>query len=924
MPKNKRLIRISVILFVFFSFVFFPSKFSKAEEATIIWHKEDDLNIDEVFYIDPGMTLIIEKGAEIKLGQYAYISVSGGRIIANGTEDEPIKITSKYPNTSALIEFYYPGWVGTFELEPSFLRYVEFSNGGYEEQECIDCSAFWQYIFPSANAFNNEFPALYFKGGKLHVENCTFKDNKFADIGVEYWKEDKNSKNYSMEVINSNFLGDNESTAVLSNITCENTGTECMKKVLLKDNWYDYYQGPTEDSDLFKRGKKVSGVYLLNDFRNNNLIADPTIIIPGIIGSEKVGKTWKLDPITYSYSDLVSSFQKVGYIKNFNLFEFPYEWRDKNENTADKLKQKIQEIKDETKISKVDLVAHSMGGLIARYYIESDEYQNRNDVDQLITLGTPHKGSPKAYLQWEAGEGFFGWMDSIMKHHFKMEAKHAGYDNLNEYIQEKVPSVQELLPDYSYLKSSSTGEIINYGDDYPRNLFLEDLNKVENVNNLSLIRLTNISGVLDNDQSTISNIRIVESTEDGKWEHGMPENFYAESGDKGLEMGKGDETVPEFSAKEVPIESREIKSFHSDLPTKAQCEVIGELVPDATCHYTNEINISNLLLIKVYSPIDIQILSLDNDGNIIGKAGKDFENNKIITENVIEGSYYSGFYFGEDETKDNEFLTIPNSKGKYKILTQGTDSGNYKIELTKITEDTETDIASEKTTTIEGTAIPNQEETQKIEITENEIIVEEQDKTPPEISIISPEENKNYLNNETITVDYQIQDDQSSLDKINSQSYLDSNILSNNQIDLSLQNLGEHKFKVTATDEAGNKNEKEISFNTETSIDSIIDNTNHYFSQELIKTKQDKIVIISKLNLIKKAQEIMEKIKENEFIKDKTKERIASLFEERINFQLDWLSKYVAQRSKPGVKNGINPKAGSLLLESFNFVKYKF
>lgn len=46
--------------------------------------------------------------------------------------------------------------------------------------------------------------------------------------------------------------------------------------------------------------------------------------------------------------------------------------------------------------NKVILVAHSMGGLAARAYLQSQagvRYSDRNDVHELITIGTPHQGS---------------------------------------------------------------------------------------------------------------------------------------------------------------------------------------------------------------------------------------------------------------------------------------------------------------------------------------------------------------------------------------------------------------------------------------------------------------------------------------------------------------------------------------------------
>jgi len=47
----------------------------------------------------------------------------------------------------------------------------------------------------------------------------------------------------------------------------------------------------------------------------------------------------------------------------------------------------------------ISIVAHSMGGLISRYYLESGRFDSRpgfQRVRDLITLGTPHRGAPLA------------------------------------------------------------------------------------------------------------------------------------------------------------------------------------------------------------------------------------------------------------------------------------------------------------------------------------------------------------------------------------------------------------------------------------------------------------------------------------------------------------------------------------------------
>jgi len=65
------------------------------------------------------------------------------------------------------------------------------------------------------------------------------------------------------------------------------------------------------------------------------------------------------------------------------------------------LAQYIGSIKQRTGAQQVDLVAHSMGGLIARYYL--DRLMPQRDVAQLLMLGTSHGGSPCAQLPASLG-----------------------------------------------------------------------------------------------------------------------------------------------------------------------------------------------------------------------------------------------------------------------------------------------------------------------------------------------------------------------------------------------------------------------------------------------------------------------------------------------------------------------------------------
>jgi pimeloyl-ACP methyl ester carboxylesterase len=65
-------------------------------------------------------------------------------------------------------------------------------------------------------------------------------------------------------------------------------------------------------------------------------------------------------------------------------------------DNAAALAQYITNVKALTGAEQVDLVVHSMGGLISRYYI--DRLMQDRDVAQLIMLGTPHGGSNCAVM----------------------------------------------------------------------------------------------------------------------------------------------------------------------------------------------------------------------------------------------------------------------------------------------------------------------------------------------------------------------------------------------------------------------------------------------------------------------------------------------------------------------------------------------
>jgi parallel beta-helix repeat protein len=66
---------------------------------------------------------------------------------------------------------------------------------------------------------------------------------------------------------------------------------------------------------------------------------------------------------------------------------------------AHNLEEEIQNIKEDANVDKIYVVAHSMGGLVTRAYIENEDFEDnpygteyRNDISKLVMLGTPNNG----------------------------------------------------------------------------------------------------------------------------------------------------------------------------------------------------------------------------------------------------------------------------------------------------------------------------------------------------------------------------------------------------------------------------------------------------------------------------------------------------------------------------------------------------
>jgi pimeloyl-ACP methyl ester carboxylesterase len=166
----------------------------------------------------------------------------------------------------------------------------------------------------------------------------------------------------------------------------------------------------------------------------------------GIIDSIALLGPWRI----HQYDDLFETFKSLQFVEKKNLFVFAYDWRLSNKINADNLEKFIA---GNIPTGEFDIVAHSMGGIVAKLWLARASSKSR--VKRLITLGTPFLGSAAALRTIDSGWGF--WANLAAN----------GLDGIRQTML-TFPSVYELLPSYAncceYVTSAPPSEYFDIFD----------------------------------------------------------------------------------------------------------------------------------------------------------------------------------------------------------------------------------------------------------------------------------------------------------------------------------------------------------------------------------------------------------------------------------------------------------------------------
>ncbi len=348
---------------------------------------------------------------------------------------------------------------------------------------------------------------------------------------------------------------------------------------------------------------------------------NPVVIIPGFGASWSYKGLIENKPTNYSdwrllpfftdniYGPLLSAFKESGFVENTNLFVFAYDFRKSITDSAQSLKQFIdQEVVPRNPGKKINVIAHSMGGLVARQCIEKTVGCS-DEIDKTITGGSPHQGTLKAYKLWEGGVVEDDNVVTRTIEEAAITALNPIFLTRKDIIQNRFPGVRDFLPIFDYIS----------GRPY---IALSPQAKNQNLTNLvpvSDVFAGNLLALSGNSNAT----ELQYNTTDPKWWE-KKLGLWADGKPVSNTSGLGDGTVLKMSSEVLLASNKHYSLEHVDYFRDQRSindifSYLGLLSPSVI---SAPPLIMDVLAFVIHSPATI--LVKDRNGNVVGHndAGK--------------------------------------------------------------------------------------------------------------------------------------------------------------------------------------------------------------------------------------------------------------------------------------------------------------
>ncbi|MFA6007034.1 MAG: alpha/beta fold hydrolase [Candidatus Shapirobacteria bacterium] len=310
-----------------------------------------------------------------------------------------------------------------------------------------------------------------------------------------------------------------------------------------------------------------------------------------------------MTPFVKNYDLLISALEANGLVKNQDFYVWNYDWRKPLSQIVNDFNDFINGLNLQNG-EKVDLVGHSLGGLLARVWTQDHPEM----VGEVITLGSPHFGALKAYEAWNGAKISDNFDVASVALNVLLQLEKKNNNTSVETLRNYAPIVFDLSPTFTFLKRNGVN-VLTKSSQY--------LNDKNNSVNLIKDKLMTVDGqgvstkewIKLGDRSVIDKIL-------GVWEEGRPTSYL---------YGIGDGTVLKKSAIISGTETMEFSSNHGDLVNKSTNFVLEKLGLGTTVKITAD-NI----------PLKQAVFYLGSPANMIVNCGgteRSENNGWVIMEN---------------------------------------------------------------------------------------------------------------------------------------------------------------------------------------------------------------------------------------------------------------------------------------------------
>lgn len=396
------------------------------------------------------------------------------------------------------------------------------------------------------------------------------------------WPQDNNNiKLYKIYSNGFRLLGTYPSLLVPRSVNITQNVNHKIKVVLNQRNIKIYFDELVlidendEDENIYMDGEFClmtwGGDYLgvsenvFDNIKIQDTVRNKVVILPGLgaswnaeailSGSTAPSFQWTMTPFVNNYNLLISGLENNDLVKNQDYFVWNYDWRKPLVQIVNDFNNYVLSL-NLTAGEKIDLVGHSLGGLVARVWTQDNPLL----VEEIISLGSPHYGSLKAYEAWNGAKISDSVDIASIALNVLMQLQKKNFDTTVETLRQYAPIVFDLSPTFTFLKRNGL-EVSTNSSQY----LVSKNNLVSSIGD----KLLTIDGVGEITKEWINlGERSLFDKVLGIWEEGRPLSYV---------NGIGDGTVLKKSALISEADKQEFPSNHGEIVDKSVNLILNRL-----------------------------------------------------------------------------------------------------------------------------------------------------------------------------------------------------------------------------------------------------------------------------------------------------------------------------------------------------------